>query len=64
MDGSDAVSGAAGDLARAKFPEHDCEGGSGDGPNYTRDFKVVGSDVFDLDRRPRRSRRVQPMRLK
>jgi len=46
VDGADAVSGAAGDFARAKFPEHDCEGGSGDGPNYTGEVTVVGSDVL------------------
>ena len=28
----------------------DCAGGSGDGPFYTGPVRVVGPDVFDLDR--------------
>jgi hypothetical protein len=31
-------------------PDYDCEGGSGDGPDYTGRVKVVGDDHFDLDR--------------
>ena len=31
-------------------PDYDCEGGSGDGPDYTGPVRVVGSDPFDLDR--------------
>jgi hypothetical protein len=30
--------------------DYDCEGGSGDGPYYTGPVKVVGPDVFGLDR--------------
>lgn len=30
--------------------DFDCEGGSGDGPNYTGPVEVTGSDPFDLDR--------------
>jgi hypothetical protein len=31
--------------------EVDCEGGSGDGPAYVRGpVRVVGDDVYDLDR--------------
>jgi hypothetical protein len=30
--------------------DYDCEGGSGDGPDYTGTVRVVGDDVFDLDR--------------
>jgi hypothetical protein len=31
-------------------PDYDCEGGTGDGPDYTGIVRVVGPDVFDLDR--------------
>ncbi len=30
--------------------DYDCEGGSGNGPDYTGAVRVVGSDHFDLDR--------------
>jgi hypothetical protein len=30
-------------------PDYDCEGGSGDGPDYTGQVTVVGDDHFDLD---------------
>lgn len=30
--------------------DYDCAGGSGNGPNYTRSVRVVGPDVFGLDR--------------
>jgi hypothetical protein len=30
--------------------DYDCEGGSGDGPDYTGPVSVVGEDHFDLDR--------------
>jgi hypothetical protein len=30
--------------------DHDCQGGSGDGPDYTGPVRSVGSDPFDLDR--------------
>ncbi len=29
--------------------DYDCEGGSGDGPNYTGQVTVTGSDDYDLD---------------
>jgi hypothetical protein len=31
-------------------PDYDCEGGSGDGPDYTGEVRVVGPDHYDLDR--------------
>jgi hypothetical protein len=31
-------------------PDYDCEGGSGNGPDYTGTVQVVGDDHFDLDR--------------
>lgn len=31
-------------------PDYDCEGGSGDGPDYTGEVRVVGSDPYELDR--------------
>jgi hypothetical protein len=30
--------------------DYDCEGGSGDGPDYTGTVRSVGSDPYDLDR--------------
>ena len=30
--------------------DYDCEGGSGDGPDYTGRVEVVGDDPYDLDR--------------
>jgi hypothetical protein len=30
--------------------DYDCEGGSGNGPDYTGPVRVVGDDPFDLDR--------------
>jgi hypothetical protein len=30
--------------------DYDCEGGSGDGPEYTGTVRVVGDDPYDLDR--------------
>jgi uncharacterized membrane protein len=30
--------------------DYDCAGGSGNGPNYVGRVRVVGPDVFDLDR--------------
>jgi hypothetical protein len=30
--------------------DYDCEGGSGDGPDYTGAVRVVGDDPFALDR--------------
>ena len=30
--------------------DYDCEGGSGDGPDYTGTVRVVGDDPYDLDR--------------
>ncbi len=30
--------------------DYDCAGGSGNGPYYTGAVRVIGSDVFDLDR--------------
>jgi hypothetical protein len=29
--------------------DYDCEGGSGDGPEYTGPVQVVGPDDYDLD---------------
>lgn len=30
--------------------DYDCRGGSGNGPNYTGRVRVIGPDVFGLDR--------------
>ena len=30
--------------------DYDCAGGSGNGPNYTGRVRVIGPDVFGLDR--------------
>jgi hypothetical protein len=40
----------AGACLKADSPDYDCEGGSGDGPDYTGLVRVVGNDHFDLDR--------------
>jgi hypothetical protein len=32
-----------------RSPDYDCEGGSGNGPDYTGTVRVVGDDPFDLD---------------
>lgn len=29
---------------------YDCAGGSGNGPHYTGVVRVIGADVFDVDR--------------
>jgi hypothetical protein len=34
----------------ANASDYDCEGGSGDGPEYTGPVEVKGTDVYDLDR--------------
>ena len=42
---------ARGGSIRADLGDYDCEGGGGNGPNYaSRGVRVVGPDVFDLDR--------------
>ena len=35
---------------RADASDYDCEGGRGNGPYYTGRVKVIGPDVFELDR--------------
>jgi hypothetical protein len=35
---------------RPDASDYDCAGGSGNGPYYTRRVRVIGPDVFDLDR--------------
>lgn len=30
--------------------DYDCAGGSGDGPRYTEEVRVIGNDHYDLDR--------------
>ena len=30
--------------------DYDCDGGNGDGPDYTGEVTVVGGDPFELDR--------------
>jgi multidrug efflux pump subunit AcrA (membrane-fusion protein) len=40
----------AGACLKADSPDYDCEGGRGDGPDYTGLVHVVGADRFDLDR--------------
>lgn len=30
--------------------DYDCEGGAGDGPDYTGEVSVIGDDPFELDR--------------
>jgi hypothetical protein len=40
----------AGACLKPDSPDYDCEGGSGDGPDYTGTVEVVGDDPYDLDR--------------
>jgi hypothetical protein len=40
----------AGACLRPGASDYDCEGGSGDGPFYTGEVRVVGDDHYDLDR--------------
>lgn len=40
----------AGACLDAAAADYDCAGGSGDGPEYTGEVRVVGEDDFDLDR--------------
>lgn len=39
----------AGACLDPRSPDYDCEGGSGNGPDYTGEVRVVGDDHFDLD---------------
>jgi hypothetical protein len=53
--GSDSNSGGCdpsyeGACLDPSSPDYDCEGGSGDGPDYTGPVTVVGDDHFGLDR--------------
>jgi hypothetical protein len=34
----------------SRASDYDCAGGSGNGPYYTKKVRVIGPDVFDLDR--------------
>ena len=47
---SDCDPNYAGACLDPRSPDYDCEGGSGDGPDYTGRVRVVGEDPFDLDR--------------
>jgi hypothetical protein len=40
----------AGACLKPNSADYDCEGGSGDGPDYTGTVRVVGADPYDLDR--------------
>jgi Staphylococcal nuclease homologue len=40
----------AGACLKVDASDYDCVGGSGNGPYYTGRVRVVGPDVFDLDR--------------
>jgi hypothetical protein len=48
--GSDCDSNYAGQCLDPSSPDYDCEGGSGDGPDYTGPVTVAGDDHFGLDR--------------
>jgi sRNA-binding protein len=47
---SDCDSNYSGACLDPNSSDYDCEGGSGDGPDYTGIVTVVGTDVHDLDR--------------
>jgi hypothetical protein len=42
--------GYAGACLDPNSADYDCEGGSGDGPDYTGRVEVIGDDPYDLDR--------------
>jgi hypothetical protein len=48
--GADCDPNYSGACLDPNSPDYDCEGGSGDGPDYTGRVEVVGDDHFDLDR--------------
>jgi hypothetical protein len=48
--GSDCDTSYEGQCLDPNSPDYDCEGGSGDGPDYTGPVTVVGDDHFGLDR--------------
>ena len=48
--GSDCDHNYEGQCLDPNSYDYDCEGGSGDGPDYTGRVEVVGDDPFDLDR--------------
>jgi hypothetical protein len=48
-NGDDCDSNYSGACLDPNSPDYDCEGGSGDGPDYVGVVQVVGSDVYDLD---------------
>jgi hypothetical protein len=48
--GSDCDPNYAGVCLDPNSPDYDCAGGSGDGPDYTGEVRVIGDDHFDLDR--------------
>ena len=56
VDGSESSSSEecdpnyAGACLDPNSSDYDCEGGSGDGPDYTATVEVVGDDPYDLDR--------------
>jgi hypothetical protein len=48
--GGDCDPNYEGECLDPNSPDYDCEGGSGDGPDYTGAVTVVGDDHFGLDR--------------
>jgi hypothetical protein len=50
QDSSECDPNYAGACLDPESYDFDCEGGSGDGPDYTGTVEVVGTDVYGLDR--------------
>ena len=48
--GSDCDPNYAGACLDPNSSDYDCEGGTGDGPDYTGTVEIVGEDPYDLDR--------------
>ena len=48
--GSDCDPNYEGQCLDPNSPDYDCQGGSGNGPDYTGPVTVVGDDHFGLDR--------------
>jgi hypothetical protein len=47
--GGDCDPNYSGACLKPDSPDYDCEGGSGNGPDYTGPVQVVGADPYDLD---------------
>ena len=49
LPSSDCDPNYEGACLKPDSPDYDCEGGSGDGPDYTGPVQRIGDDPYDLD---------------